>query len=70
MLACDGIWDVLDNESCLKMLELLVTKLLKEKTCKGLPHAMARACEVVLDDCLNRQSTDNMSLMAVQLSGG
>ena len=59
LLACDGIWDVLDNQKAVDCLETAVKKT------GGLNGA---AVEIVLDTCLRLESTDNMSLVALDLS--
>lgn len=58
ILACDGIWDVVSNQECIK----IVTDIFNEgETDVGL------VCEEVLDVCLRLGSKDNMTSLIVKL---
>jgi len=58
ILACDGIWDVLSNQECIKV----VTDIFNEgETDVGL------VCEELLDTCLRLGSKDNMTSLIVKL---
>eukprot|EP00980_Cylindrotheca_fusiformis_P015897 scaffold4658_cov118-Cylindrotheca_fusiformis.AAC.3 len=60
IVACDGIWDVLSNESCV---ELVQTLLSEGESNMGL------ITEEVLDNCLKKGSQDNMTLIAIKFDG-
>lgn len=60
VLACDGIWDVMDNACCAEA----VSKGLEQHTSIG------QACEVVVHACLDKGSADNMSLMVLKFVVG
>mmetsp|Transcript_17482 Transcript_17482/g.26463 ORF Transcript_17482/g.26463 Transcript_17482/m.26463 type:complete len:445 (-) Transcript_17482:480-1814(-) len=57
ILACDGIWDVMSNESCLD----LTQTLMKEGESK-----MCLIAEEILDHCLKKGSRDNMTITVVK----
>merc|ERR1711934_126379 len=54
VLACDGIWDVMENED--------TTAYFRETLSKMPPQ---HACENLLEECLNRKSRDNMTVVLV-----
>lgn len=56
VLACDGIWDVMSNEE--------VASYILDRA-STIP--METIAAQLLDDCLRRQSTDNMSIYIIQL---
>jgi len=56
VLACDGVWDVMSNETCTKRLDQHLAS-----------EALMQACENVLDECYHIGSTDNMSLVVAKL---
>ena len=60
VLACDGVWDVLNNQECC---DLIQNMLQEGKSDLGL------ICEKVLDECLDRGSRDNMTMIVVKFSG-
>ena len=60
ILGCDGIWDVVDNLTCA---EIVKCKLKEGKTDLG------QICEEMLDECLDRESKDNMTICMVALPG-
>jgi serine/threonine protein phosphatase PrpC len=56
ILACDGIWDVMTNEDvALFVIQRLSTNKLEEITSQ------------LLDECLHRKSTDNMSVYIIKV---
>jgi len=56
ILACDGIWDVMTNEDvALFVIQRLSTNKLEEITSQ------------LLDECLRRKSTDNMSVYIIKV---
>ncbi|XP_055341332.1 protein phosphatase 1A-like [Paramacrobiotus metropolitanus] len=59
LLACDGVWDVMNNEEVSQFVryQLTVTDDL-EKICEGL-----------VDNCLNKGSRDNISVILIVLPG-
>ncbi|CAJ1953903.1 unnamed protein product [Cylindrotheca closterium] len=59
LLGCDGIWDVMTNEHCHK----LVQELLAEREAN-----MGLVAEEILDTCLKKGSRDNMTMMVVHFS--
>lgn len=59
ILACDGIWDVMTN--------LEATRYVLTAMKKGL--SLETICEMVLDECLRKQSGDNMSIMIISFEG-
>jgi len=64
VVACDGIWDVMDNRSCANFAKKCLDKLGDQLTPK---EAMGKACETVLDKGYNLGSGDNMSIILVAL---
>lgn len=56
VLACDGVWDVMTNEE-------VATFVLERASRTTLENIAAQ----LLDECLHRQSTDNMSVYIIQL---
>lgn len=58
ILACDGIWDVLNNQECAKT----VQDLLDEGETN-----VDLVCEEILDICLEKDSRDNMTFCMVAL---
>lgn len=60
VLACDGIWDVMDNDSLCCFIEY---KLKVEPSLKNV-------CSSVLDLCLHKGSRDNMSIIIVVFENG
>jgi serine/threonine protein phosphatase PrpC len=56
ILACDGIWDVMTNEDvALFVIQRMLTNTLEE------------IASQLLDECLHRQSTDNMSVYIIKV---
>jgi serine/threonine protein phosphatase PrpC len=60
ILACDGIWDVASSNQCSQFVQGL---LLEGETDLG------NIAEEALDTCLERKSTDNMTMMIIGLPG-
>jgi serine/threonine protein phosphatase PrpC len=60
ILACDGIWDVASSNQCSQFVQRL---LLDGETDLG------NIAEEALDTCLERKSTDNMTMMIIGLPG-
>jgi serine/threonine protein phosphatase PrpC len=60
ILACDGIWDVASSNQCSQFVQHL---LLEGETDLG------NIAEEALDTCLERKSTDNMTMMIIGLPG-
>lgn len=58
VLGCDGIWDVLENNECVK----LVHQLYREN-----PSDMGKICEDILDVCLKKESRDNMTVSVLTM---
>ena len=56
VLACDGIWDVMTNED-------VATFVVERAATKTLEHIASQ----LLDECLHRTSTDNMSVYIIKL---
>ena len=59
ILACDGVWDVLSNKECV---DIVLGYL-------NTGYTLQRACELLIDECLERGSRDNMSACIVALPG-
>ncbi len=62
VLACDGIWDVMDNDEVIRSVTSYA-QLLGE----GNPRLL---CEELIEDCLAKQSKDNMSAIVVLFEQG
>jgi serine/threonine protein phosphatase PrpC len=58
VLACDGIWDVMSDQECHKLIQTL---------CREGESDMGLIAEEVLDTCLKKGSRDNMTIIVVQL---
>jgi serine/threonine protein phosphatase PrpC len=56
ILACDGIWDVMTNED----VGIFVVQ-------HALTHKLEEIPSLLLDECLRRRSTDNMSVYIVKI---
>jgi protein phosphatase 1B len=56
ILACDGIWDVMTNED----IALFVTQRASTNTLEEITSQL-------LDECLRRKSTDNMSVYIIKV---
>jgi serine/threonine protein phosphatase PrpC len=61
ILACDGVWDVMSNEEVGKF---VVDEMDKATDTKDL---LPKVGDLLLNECLNRGSTDNMSCVIVAL---
>ncbi len=60
VLACDGIWDVANNEECGSFVQSLIDQ---GETDLGL------ICEEAIDTCLDKNSRDNMTIAMVTFEG-
>lgn len=56
ILACDGIWDVMTND------EVALFIVHRAST-----HTLEELASLLIDECLNRKSTDNMSVYIVRI---
>jgi serine/threonine protein phosphatase PrpC len=56
ILACDGIWDVMTNEE----VALFVVH-------RASSHKLEEISSLLLDECLRRKSTDNMSVYIIKV---
>lgn len=56
VLACDGIWDVMSNED----VAMFVSQ-------RALKFKLEEIASQLVDECLHRKSTDNMSVYIVKL---
>jgi len=56
ILACDGIWDVMNNEQ--------VARFVSQRTSRT---TLDNIASQLLDECLQKQSTDNMTVYIVKL---
>jgi len=65
VLACDGIWDVMSNEQVADFVVHHVDKLVAADEGDVLP----KVGDLLLAECLNLGSKDNMSVIIVSLSG-
>mmetsp|Transcript_3174 Transcript_3174/g.4913 ORF Transcript_3174/g.4913 Transcript_3174/m.4913 type:complete len:1196 (+) Transcript_3174:43-3630(+) len=66
-IACDGVWDVMTNSD---VVEFVHTHLKKERTnCHGVHASLEKiassVCDALLRECLDRGSSDNMSVLLV-----
>lgn len=61
VLACDGIWDVMDNQECAEEIQNVMDSGESD---------MGNICENMLDTCLKRNSRDNMTICVVTLPSG
>mmetsp|Transcript_14024 Transcript_14024/g.20050 ORF Transcript_14024/g.20050 Transcript_14024/m.20050 type:complete len:624 (-) Transcript_14024:306-2177(-) len=58
IVACDGIWDVLNNQECVDLVSGIFSQGEQD---------LGLLCEEVLDSCLIHGSKDNMTALVVQL---
>lgn len=65
VLACDGVWDVMTNEEVADFVVHHVDKLVAADEADVLP----KVGDLLLAECLNLGSKDNMSVIIVSLSG-
>ena len=59
VIACDGIWDVMTNEQCA---DFLLTNMRNG-------HTLSKCNELLLHQCLENNSRDNMSVVTIALPG-
>lgn len=59
ILACDGIWDVMENEEA--------AEFVLARMSEG--YGLGEICEQLIDCCLEKNSRDNMSVVIVALPG-
>jgi serine/threonine protein phosphatase PrpC len=64
VLACDGVWDVMSNEE----VGDFVVRHVEEAISEGATDILPRVGDMLVNECLRRGSTDNMSAMVVALS--
>ena len=57
LIACDGIWDVVSNDTA--------AAFILDKMVTG--YGLGRCCELLLDHCLELGSRDNMTVVIVAL---
>ncbi len=57
VLACDGIWDVMTNED---VASFIIDRIATTTTLENITSQL-------LDECLHRNSTDNMSVFIIKL---
>lgn len=60
ILACDGIWDVADNEQCGSFVQSLLDQGESD---------LGLVCEEAIDTCLDKNSRDNMTIAMVTFEG-
>mmetsp|Transcript_11856 Transcript_11856/g.17785 ORF Transcript_11856/g.17785 Transcript_11856/m.17785 type:complete len:396 (+) Transcript_11856:46-1233(+) len=58
VLACDGIWDVMENQDCAEVVQSFMDEGQND---------LGQLCEDMLDTCLRRNSKDNMTICVVSL---
>jgi serine/threonine protein phosphatase PrpC len=63
VLACDGIWDVMDNNEVMDF----VLEQIKNKTDNASAAVLPEVSELLVAECLKRGSRDNMSAILVKL---
>jgi serine/threonine protein phosphatase PrpC len=63
VLACDGVWDVMENDQLMDF----VVKEVKNKTEAGSPAVLPDVGDALVRECLALGSTDNMSAVLVSL---
>lgn len=71
VIGCDGIWDVLSNEECCKLVRTLIRNTEIDKNGHPVPVDISLVCEQVLDRCLApsnsvKAGTDNMTIIVVE----
>lgn len=71
MLACDGIWNVVDNGEVASFLFNRVWNVAGGGEVRAPdPEGIAEACDELLRECLRRNSRDNMTVQVVAMPGG
>lgn len=71
VIGCDGIWDVLSNEECCKLVKTLIRRNEVDKNGHSIPVDISLVCEQVLDRCLAqtntvKEGTDNMTIIVAE----
>ena len=61
-MASDGIWDYFDNEEVLN-----ISRLVNNRE-KDMEKKLAKTAEVLLEEAINRGSTDNLSVLVLGLT--
>ncbi len=65
VLACDGIWDVMNNDQVIEV----VRKQVEIKTEYSPDSILPDVADVLLQECLGKESRDNLSAIVVSLQG-
>ena len=63
VLACDGIWDVMSNDEVMEVIQTQV-KIKQEYSPESILPDVA---DVLLQECLGKESRDNLSAIVVSL---
>lgn len=71
VIGCDGIWDVLSNEECCKLVKQLIVPTKVDKNGNPIAVDISLVCEQVLDRCLAqtntvKEGTDNMTIIVAE----
>lgn len=64
LLACDGIWDVMRNQ---EVADFVLSRMKVEQDRGG--YSLSAIAEDLMNQCLNLNSRDNMSVLIVDVSG-
>jgi serine/threonine protein phosphatase PrpC len=65
VLACDGVWDVFDNQEMVDFLSQHLRITASESEVRVHTAQVATACEALLEECLRRGSRDNMTVFLI-----
>jgi serine/threonine protein phosphatase PrpC len=63
VLGCDGVWDVLSDDEVAHELHTFLMNRPPHQ-----PDQLARACDHLLSVCMDKQTDDNLSVIAISLS--
>eukprot|EP00536_Pseudo-nitzschia_multiseries_P006378 jgi/Psemu1/286428/fgenesh1_pg.134_\ len=67
VLACDGIWDVMDNQDVVDFLQTHLNANSNSKSDTSSESLLPDVADVLLHECLGRESRDNLSAIVVSL---
>lgn len=68
LLACDGIWDVYENDAAINFVFQMAGKIDESAVNNGMRSSVAETCDELLLSCLKKGSRDNMTAILLLLN--
>ncbi|CAD7959584.1 unnamed protein product [Amoebophrya sp. A25] len=69
ILACDGVFDVMSNHDLVEFILKKYEALSRADPSQRREDLLGKICRMVLQDCLTRDSKDNMTILIAQMGG-